>query len=592
MPIFSKESLENLKGKVDLVDVLMSHMELKKSGASYKALCPFHDEKSPSFMVQKGDYHYHCFGCGAHGDAITFLMNHLKMTFSSAIEYLAEKYHVHLEIVEGTKEAKGPSKALLKEALELANQFYHFILLHTQEGQVALEYLNSRDIDLAFIRQFQIGLAPKAGGLLRAYLQEKGVQEMILEEAGLLTEGKEGALREFFLDRITFPIRDPNGNVIGFSARKYKEETYGGKYVNTRETPLFKKSKVLFGLNYSRRAIAKERKAIIVEGQIDALRLIQEGFNITVAGQGTAFGEAHAKEIITLGINTVFLALDSDTAGQAAALKIGNIFQKEGIEVKIVEMPEKMDPDAFLRAHGAEKFQDLLTASVDYLSFLVKQESKRINIDTPAGKNELVHTVASQIKDWNHELLRHESLRKLAHLAQVPEEVVLREQSLPPNLYIKKSGTVGLPAIDPDRILEIDFLRLLFLLGKKEEGIVEKAKANISFEEIKVPICRLFYEAYLHNHAKGLSCDILTLSTHIDDPEVQLLLEELLQKKINKEKSLEQYPEVMEKILLRNWMQKREEVKMKIQSGQSSEEEISALVQEFDHLKKNPPKLK
>ncbi len=157
--------------------------------------------------------------------------------------------------------------------------------------------------------------------------------------------------------------------MIGFSARKYKEETFGGKYVNTPETPLFKKSRVLFGLNYSRKRIAKERSAIIVEGQIDALRLIAEGFNCTVAGQGTAFGEGHVKELLNLGLNQVYLCLDSDPAGQEAASKIGNLFQKEGVEVKVATLPAGHDPDSFIRQNGLEGMICLLENSIDYLSY-------------------------------------------------------------------------------------------------------------------------------------------------------------------------------------------------------------------------------
>ena len=336
MAIFNKESLESLRQRVNLVEVLSSYVELKRNGASYKGLCPFHDEKTPSFIVQGGDTYYHCFGCGAHGDAIQFLMTHQKMSFGEAVESLAQRFHVHLELVEDRQEKKGVNKALLKEALNDACQFFHFSLLHTSEGHDALQYLYGRGIDLEFIDNFQVGLAPKMQGSLRKVMQAKNIRDEILVEAGLLTSTKEGQWRDFFSDRIMFPIHSHSGEVIGFSGRKYKEETFGGKYVNTPETALFKKSRVLFGLNYSRKRIAKERKAIIVEGQIDALRLIQTGFNVTVAGQGTAFGEGHVKELMILGVNQVFLALDADKAGQEATAKIGHLFQKEGIDVKVV----------------------------------------------------------------------------------------------------------------------------------------------------------------------------------------------------------------------------------------------------------------
>ena len=454
-------------------------MDLKKTGAAYKGLCPFHDEKTPSFMIQKGDTHYHCFGCGAHGDAISFLMIQLKMNFTDAVESLAQRFNVHLEFSQSSDEKKGPNKTALKQALDHACGFYHLMLLHTAEGHAALNYLYNRGLDLDFIRQFQIGLAPKASGALRKVMHAKSIKDETMMEAGLIAHGKDGGWRDFFYDRITFPIRDASGAVIGFSARKYKEDTFGGKYVNTSETPLFKKSRILFGLNYSRRRIAKERKAIIVEGQIDALRLIEAGFNITVAGQGTAFGDGHVKELMNLGLNQVFLALDADDAGQEAISKIGNLFQKEGVEVRVVRMPPGSDPDAFLREEGQEAFLKLLERSEDFLAFMVRHESRRVNIESPAGKNEIMRTILQKIYDWDQPLMIHESKRKLAQLLQVPESMVGIDQLHNPNLYIKKSASAGLQSVDPDRILEIDFLRWLFLMGVAQPHLLQTAQRNV-----------------------------------------------------------------------------------------------------------------
>jgi DNA primase len=591
MAIFTKESLENLRQRIDLVDVLSSHIDLHRTGAAYKGLCPFHDEKTPSFMIQKGDTHYHCFGCGAHGDAIQFLMTHQKLSFGDAVENLAQRFQVTLERVEGSGEGKGPNKTAIKEALEHAARFYHFMLLHTAEGHEALSYLYGRGIDLDFIRHFCVGLAPKAPGLLRKTAHAKFIKDEILVEAGLATMTDDKRYREFFGDRITFPIRDSAGSVIGFSARKYKEETFGGKYVNTPETPLFKKSRVLFGLNYCRRRIAKERKAIIVEGQIDALRLIQEGFTITVAGQGTAFGDGHVKELLNLGINQAFLALDSDPAGQEAACKIGNLFQKEGIEVRVVELAQGSDPDSFLRNQGPMEFLKLLEKSSDYLTFLFRCKSRGLNLDSPAAKNEIVQDLSKQIREWEHPLMVHESLRKLAHLVQVPENMVGVGQEHVPNIYIKKSASLGQQIVDPDRVLESDFLRWLILMGESQPHFVQLCKKNIPLDALHVRICRDIYQTYLSKMEHGLSCDLLSIVMQLDDVEGQLVLSEILQKKVNRERAVEQFRETLQKILDRNWMEAREAIKMKIQSGQCSDDEALALVREFDDLRRNPPKV-
>lgn len=591
MAIFSKDSLETLRQRIDLIEVVSSHIELKRMGASYKALCPFHDEKSPSFMIQKGDSHYHCFGCGAHGDAIQFLMAHVKMNFADAVESLAQRFHVHLEHVEGIEEQKGPSKAAMKEALDHASRFYHFMLLYTSEGNEVLRYLYSRGLGLDFVKQFQIGLAPKISGMLRNILHGKFVKDEVLAAAGLITPGREGGWRDFFLDRITFPIRDVSGSVIGFSARKYKEETFGGKYINTSETPLFKKSRVLFGLNYCRRRIAKEKKAIIVEGQIDALRLIQAGFNITVAGQGTAFGEGHARELLNLGLNEVFLALDGDLAGIEATKKIGELFQKEGVEVRIVNMPHGHDPDSILRQYGTGEFMKLLEKSQDYLTFLVKYYSQSLDAGSPAGKNQLVQTIAKQIRGWEHPVMVHESLRKLAHLAQVSEDMVTNYQEHTPNLYIKKSASIGIQTINPDLILESDFLRWLLLMGESLPHFVDIAKKNLKNEDFHIEACRSIYTAYLSCCEKKQTRDFLSLAIEIEHPEGQQILNDLMNKIVNKERADQHYVETIQKMLDRNWMELREGIKMKIQSGQYSDEDALLLVQQFDGLKRNPPKV-
>ncbi len=586
MGTYSKDSLELLRSRVDLVDVLSPYLKLQKAGSAHKALCPFHEEKTPSFVINRGDSHYHCFGCGAHGDAIQFLMTHLKMSFVEAIEMLAERFHVELEEVKGEREYKGPPKAQLKEALERACQFYQFYLLHTLEGHAALDYLYNRGITLDFIEQFQLGLAPKQAGLFLKAMAEQKISKAVLEEAGLLTRE-----REFFSDRIAIPIRDAQGFVIGFSARKYKAETFGGKYVNSPETPLFKKSKVLFGLSFSRKTIAKTGKALIVEGQIDALRLIYSGFDWTVAGQGTAFGEPQAKELIHLGAKKVYLGLDGDSAGQEAAVKIGNLFQKEGIEVFVLKLPDKCDPDLFLQEKGPEEWQKLIDRAIDYLTFFVEHLSKTINAQSPAGKNELVQIIAMKIREWDHPLMVHESLRKLARLTQTPESIVGTPEHNTPQIYIKRVGNISSTEIDPDRVLEADLLRWLFLMGESLPDLIAVAKANLKEEYFRVGAARLLYEKFLKAIEENLPRDLLSLAIDLENPEHQLFLAEILQKRVNRERALACFIETVQRILERRWMYQREEIKLKIFSGTCSEEEVLELARKFDEIKRLRPEV-
>ncbi len=580
MALYTDESLDNLRSKVDLVEVLSSHMQLKRSGATYKGLCPFHEEKSPSFILKAGDDHYHCFGCGAHGDAISFLMHSLKMTFVEAVESLAERFGVLLDKTEGEGKKRGPDRVALKESLELACRFYSTLLLHTEEGHQALQYLYQRGLNLDFIKFFRLGYAPKERIAFRQLAKGEGLKEEVLIAAGLMTE--KGS--DFFSERITFPITDPFGAVIGFSGRKIKEETFGGKYINTPETPLFKKSHTLFGLSYSRQRIAKERRAIIVEGQIDALRLIHSGINFTVAAQGTAFGEGHVKLLSDLGVNQVFLAMDGDKAGKAAAVKIGNLFQKAGIGISVLSLPENSDPDSFVRKSGVDAFLSLLEMPKDYLTFLVETSSEGVNLSNPAEKSALIRKLTDQVRSWDEPVMIHESLRKIAQLTVVPESVVGVGASSPQSHFVKRFGNAGKHAVDPDQILETDLLRWLILI--KDDRLLEIAKLNVAPDLFRQPVCKRIFEKFSSSDGPR---DLISLGSILDKEEEQSLLTEIVQKKVNPDKAEEGLVEVIHRLLIRKWMEEREGIKNKIQSGTCSDTEALKLAKVFDEIKKNQP---
>ncbi|MEX2304904.1 MAG: DNA primase [Waddliaceae bacterium] len=570
MPLFTRDSLESLRGKVDLVDLLSSHIDLKPSGSTYKGLCPFHDEKSPSFMIQRGDSHYHCFGCGAHGDAIQFLMNHLHLSFQEAVESLAERFQVHLETIDTVQEAKGPSPRKLKEALSVACGFYHFCLMETEEGEEALRYLEKRGMGRTFCEAFQVGFAPSGSFYLKEIMSKKGIHEEILFSCGLL---KQSSQREFFSERIMFPIHDALGSVIGFSGRKIREETFGGKYINTPETPVFKKSRVLFGLNHCRKEIAKEKKAIIVEGQIDALKLIEAGFKTVVAGQGTAFGKEHVKELEKLGVTFVQLALDGDSAGMDAAAKIGHLFLQNGIEVHVVPISEGKDPDAILNEGGVETFSELLEKSVDYLTWLFDWKVRSCDMTSPAQKQQLVKKFVNLIRTFQDNVLIHESLKKLSLLANIPSHLLGVEETT--SYFRSQASAIG-QKVATERILEEDLLRLLLFSGRK--NFVAVAKKNLNPEGLTHPICQRVYE---------LICSGKDLLSLIEDPEIQEFIEGLEKKRVDLKNAGSYFSATLEKILIHNWIQKRDEINRQIHL----DPENLDLLKQYSTLSRNPPKI-
>jgi len=578
---YTRESLELLRERIDLVEVLSPYVRFQKAGNMQKGLCPFHQEKSPSFMVKNGDSHYHCFGCGAHGDAISFLMDYVKMSFIDSVEMLAEKFQVPLQETE--KREKTTSKKILKEILEKAKNYYHAFLLHSEEGHKALQYLYQRGIDLDFIKSFEIGYAPSFVKV-KDLLNKEKVSNEYLVETGLISKERKS---DFFSGRIMFPIKDAMGSTIGFSGRAFLK-TNGPKYINTPETTLFKKSKTLYGLSYCRKKITLEKQAIIVEGQIDALRLIHCGFTITVAGQGTAFGSEHADVLINLGVKKIYLALDGDLAGKEAAIKIGNLFQKQGVEVFVLDFEEGKDPDTIILDEGVKSFQTYFDRCKDYLTFFVEHLQKKLDPTSPAQKNELVSTIAKQIKTWDHPLMVHESLRKLARLTHTPESVI-GITSMKTQVVIKKSASISHSQVDPDRVLEIDLLRWLFLMGQEEKNLVALTLENLQEEDFKISSCRNLYKYYKKSYEENKPLDLLSLAMDLEE---QMFLSEVLKKKVDKAKAKPCLMETIEKILKRNWLERKEEIREKINSGLLSEEEMVNLVKQFDQVHKQKPEVK
>lgn len=585
MPLYNRESLENLRSKVAIVDVISEHIEVKKQGATYKALCPFHDEKSPSFTIDNSDGHYHCFGCGAHGDAIQFLLEHQKLSFNEAVERLARKFHVPLVFVDKEDMAEGDKRAKLKEAMELACQYYQFMLLHTEKGREALNYLAERGLDLEFIKKFRIGYAVPEPGLFFSYMAKKGILHDSLEEAGLLVKNSK---KEFFSDRIAFPIHHPSGYVIGFSARKFKESTYGGKYINSPETRLFKKSKLLFGLNYSRRRIAKTREALIVEGQIDALRLIDQGFDYAVASQGTAFGGEHAEELIKLGTNKALLCFDGDEAGINAALKVGDLFLTKGVEVKVMSLPKGEDPDSFLRNKGKDAFDAEMLKAEDYLDFLYRNSVKELDLTSPAVKKRVVEEIARKVNRFENEIVVHESIRKLAKLADLPESMIQKHVEGRTLIGVQRTSAAGIFKIDPHLILESDFLRSLLLLNARGKDHQQSALANVNSNHFIHPLCQKLFKKIQERER----CSILHFATTLNDGELEAFLQELLSKKMDPGFAEDAFFESMQKLLDRQWMEKRELIRVKMQSGSLKDEEALALLKEFEEIKKQEPKIR
>jgi DNA primase len=363
------ESVEAVKAAANIVELIESRVRLRKVGGRFTGLCPFHQEKTPSFSVSPDRGTYHCFGCGAGGDAITFVRETEGLDFVGAIESLAERFRVPLEYEDASPEAdaKRLRRQRLFSLLDQAASFYERVLWETPAGEPVRAYLESRRLGEEVCREFRLGLSP-AGGKLARKAREKGFTREELAAAGLLS--RRGG--DYFERRLMFPLTDARGRVVGFQARKlHEDDPLRGKYVNSPESDLFRKSNVLYGLHLARPAISKEDRALVVEGNPDVIALRQEGLLPVIASMGTALTEGQLKELGRL-TRRVFLCFDSDAAGEEATLRGMELAIKQAFDVRVVTLPTGTDP-----ADDPAGFEDRLAAAEPYAVHRVRLELDR-----------------------------------------------------------------------------------------------------------------------------------------------------------------------------------------------------------------------
>ena len=374
----SESVIEEVKSRVDIADLIASYgIQVKVAGSSKKACCPFHNEKTPSFHINDAKGFYHCFGCGESGDAIKFVQKMDGLTFVEAVRKLAEQCGVTIE--EKTDPAAAKRKRLLSLLAELA-AFYHRCLLKTKEAAVAREYLKERELDAETQEKFLIGYAPNGIATILKWAEKYGYTAEELADAGVIKppsgRGDRGYHR--FGGRLMFSITDKRGRVVAFSGRQLVASKNSGKYVNSPETAVFRKSSVLFGFDKAAGNIVKSahREAIVCEGQIDTIRLHICGFPVAVASQGTAFTEEHVS-MLKKAADQVLLVFDDDAAGHKATIRTARLFLEADMPVKTVSLPGGDDPDSFLRSHPKEDFQRLIDNAESIMSFQVRAESAK-----------------------------------------------------------------------------------------------------------------------------------------------------------------------------------------------------------------------
>lgn len=400
---YSDDVIEEVRTKNDIVDVVSQYVKLTRKGSSYFGLCPFHNEKTPSFSVTPAKQMYYCFGCGAGGNVFNFIMEYENYTFGEALSHLAQRAGVELPKIEYSREAKEKAerKALLLEINKKAAQYFYY-QLRREGGKAAYQYLTGRGLSEETIKKFGLGYSDKYSDDLYKYMKAKGYSDELLRESGLFNADERRGMYDKFWNRVIFPIMDVNNRVIGFGGRVMGDGK--PKYLNSPETKIFDKSRNLYGLNVAR--TTRKNYLILCEGYMDVISMHQAGFTNAVASLGTALTSGHAS-LLKRYTEEVLLLYDSDEAGIRAALRAIPILREAGVNAKVVNLKPYKDPDEFIKNMGAEAFEERLLNASDSFLFRVHTGEAEADMETPQGQNRFFEECARMLLELSDELERN-----------------------------------------------------------------------------------------------------------------------------------------------------------------------------------------
>ncbi|MBO7147713.1 MAG: DNA primase [Lentisphaeria bacterium] len=503
MPYIPEETIDEISARADLVNIVLGYVPtLKQAGARWKGCCPFHQEKTPSFIVNPDTNMFHCFGCGVGGNVFKFVMMIENLDFPGAAQLLARKYNVIIPEPTPVHRSGNISKESgynLRERLFLLHEklaaMYVSNLKNNPDSKAA-EYFRSRQIEPGFALKFMIGSSPDSWDATMNWALKEGFTLEELKQAHLVSERQKspGNYIDFFRNRLMFPIWNEQGRVVGFSARQIDKEQGGGKYVNSVESPIFKKGRLLYGLNFARPDIPKKGSVILCEGQMDVIAMHCSGCTNAVAPQGTAFGQDQAS-VLRRYTDTVLLATDSDSAGMAAVLKDAAILLPMGFHLKVVTFPGGKDPDELLHNSGPEAVQKAVAEAADFFEFLYSASASRFDSSTPEGKIRIAHELLKYIRLSDSDIVRDSyfnwlagklglspvALEKEMHRLNKAQSAPLRKREVVQQNVDTKKPAQDLPDSMSDRMLNMAMLELLEV-ALRNSACAEKVARELSPE--------------------------------------------------------------------------------------------------------------
>ncbi len=534
--------IDEVRSASDIVDVVSSHVRLKKRGKNFLGLCPFHQEKTPSFNVNAEKQMYYCFGCGNGGNVITFVTQLEKVSFIEAVRTLAERAGISLPTESSADAAEATESEKLYDVCRKAGLYFYENLTTTIEGKLALEYFHHRGFTDETIRKFGLGYSMHSWDALMKRMELESLPVELLDKAGLVVKREDGTgYYDRFRGRAMFPIFSPTGRTIAFGARKMREDDPLGKYINSPETPIYNKSRNLYGLFQAKEAIREKEFAILVEGYADLISVFQAGIHNIVASSGTALTEEQI-QIIGRYAKNITLVYDADSAGSKATMRGVDLIIEQGLEVKVTQLPQGDDPDSFVKKNGGEEFQKLLVAAASFLDFKARSFQAEGVLNTPDGQARAVRSVVETIAKMKDELKRTFYIKSVSEKYGIYETVLYRElekilgnertrthfarqKETSPALDETKTEQAYTPPAKELPSTERDLLKLMLEHGNEIVGYIF---SMIEREAFVHPLAQRLVQIILKHAESEREWDVNTLIGEVDDADLRHFIAELV----------------------------------------------------------------
>ena len=512
------ELVEEIRARSDIVEVISDRVLLKKSGANYKGLCPFHSEKTPSFTVSPAKQIFHCFGCNEGGNVYQFVMKIENLSFPDSVLLLARRYGINI-VEQKVKGVNSSQKNTLYDVNAMAAEFFQRQLSELPQGKTAREYLRKRGITENIIESFKIGYASPSWDGVHQFLKKKGISADIQNSAGLIKERENGGgYVDRFRERIIFPISDSEGRIVGFGGRVLNDTDSRPKYLNSPETLVYKKGNILYGLHITKDLIRKSKDAFLVEGYFDLITAYQHGIKNVIATSGTALTEDHAR-LLRRYTETVTLVFDGDEAGRNASNRGGIVLLNGGVKVKVIPLPQGNDPDSFIREKKGDGFFNISKGSKPFMEYIINKESAESDLKSIDGRVKCINAVIPFLSLMNNSVEKSMYISSLAEKTGVSEKAIMDEMS---KNKVKDKAKVKEVLTSTSTSSSNKAERILVQLMLLDNKNIEKIKKHISVDDFK------------DNDMAKISSLLFTLSESNDNIAISHIMDKLSEDKLKK----------------------------------------------------------